>query len=97
MPHARCAKVEEFFDDVAAASGDLPTYRGELNTVFEGCYTSHGDVKKLNRQGENMLLSTETVGALAHLAAGFARRGGRRPDTSPRADYKSSAQTVNFH
>jgi alpha-mannosidase len=48
----------------------LPVVRGELNTVFEGCYTSHGDIKRLNRSSENSLLTAETAATLATLLTG---------------------------
>ena len=45
----------------------LPVVRTELNPIFEGCYTTHSDIKRANRQCENLLLDMETIAALAHL------------------------------
>lgn len=33
----------------------LSVYRGELNAVFAGCYTSQGRIKQLNRDCETLL------------------------------------------
>ncbi|MCL6091381.1 MAG: hypothetical protein M1435_00290, partial [Actinobacteria bacterium] len=43
----------------------LPLHKGESTTVFEGCYTSHSDAKRRNRDGENLLQSAETLATVA--------------------------------
>ncbi len=71
-PSAAAAFYEAALDDLDAGPGrdSLPVVRGELNTVFEGCYTSHGDIKRLNRDAENALLTAETLATLAKLSTG---------------------------
>jgi len=54
-----------FFETLLAQKKDWPVIRNELNTVFEGCYTSHGDIKKMNRVSENLLPTAEMFSALA--------------------------------
>jgi alpha-mannosidase len=76
MPRTAPSTATEFFEasladlDAGAGRGSLPVVRGELNTVFEGCYTSHGDIKRLNRDAENALLSAETLATLDTILTG---------------------------
>ena len=61
-----------FYEAAEAEKPELPLVHGELNTVFEGCYTSHANIKRLNRECENRLLSAETAAGLAGMLAGGA-------------------------
>ncbi|MHB1357843.1 MAG: glycoside hydrolase family 38 N-terminal domain-containing protein, partial [Anaerolineae bacterium] len=65
LPQAVMSDSIGFYDHARTAASDLPVIQGELNTTFEGCYTSHGDIKKLNRQAENGLLTAEALAAVA--------------------------------
>ena len=65
LPHASCSTMQAYADAVVASAGDLPVHRGELNAIFEGCYTTHADTKRYNRDGENRLLTAEALAALA--------------------------------
>ncbi len=73
LPRAQPSGATPFYQAVQAEVADdparLPVVRGELNTVFEGCYTSHADIKRLNRRWENSLLTAEATATLAHLLA----------------------------
>jgi alpha-mannosidase len=69
-PSATVAFYEHALADVANNPSPFPVIRGELNTVFEGCYTSHADIKRLNREWENGLVTAEAVATLAKLLAG---------------------------
>ena len=52
-PSATVPFYEQALADVAGGPSPFPVVRGELNTVFEGCYTSHADIKRLeSRAGE---------------------------------------------
>lgn len=64
-PKVKFDTAQGFFDSVLAQKTDWPVINGELNTIFEGCYTSHGDIKKMNRVSENLLPTAETFSALA--------------------------------
>jgi alpha-mannosidase len=75
MPNAQPGPAATFYQDSLSESPDLPAVTGELNTTFEGCYTSHGDIKRLNRQCENQLLSAESALALSALQASFPTPG----------------------
>jgi len=70
VPRALPSTAVAFYEKALEEAGELPVVRGEMNTVFEGCYTSHGDIKRLNRDGENSLLTAEAVATLATLQAG---------------------------
>jgi len=70
LPRARCSSTVAFYQEALAESPELPVVRGELNTVFEGCYTTHGDIKRMNRDGENGLLTAETTATLGAILAG---------------------------
>ncbi|MCE5258932.1 MAG: glycosyl hydrolase-related protein [Chloroflexi bacterium] len=70
LPKATMSDTISFYDEARTASTDLPVIHGELNTTFEGCYTSHGDIKKLNRRAESNLLSAEALASAAAIQAG---------------------------
>ncbi len=68
LPTLTCSTFTAFADAVRDEGGDPPETAGELNFIFEGCYTSHADIKEQNRRGENGLLTAETLGTLAGTA-----------------------------
>ncbi len=68
FPTLRCATVGEFADAVRAADVPLPERHGESMTVFQGCYVSHADSKRANRDGENTLVTAEALAALSGVA-----------------------------
>ncbi len=45
----------------------LITYRGEMNAVFQGCYSSHLRIKYQNRELENLLTTAEKMTTIAYL------------------------------
>ncbi|KAF8307864.1 glycoside hydrolase family 38 protein [Clavulina sp. PMI_390] len=63
--------VDDYFDDVKANTNNgatLPNWHGELYLEFHrGTYTSHGIIKKGNRQSEVLLREVELVTTLASL------------------------------
>jgi len=65
LPRVVMSDLISFYDAARASGADLPVIHGELNTTFEGCYTSHSDIKMYNRRCENALLTAETLAALA--------------------------------
>jgi alpha-mannosidase len=66
FPRLRHVPVEEFYRSVED-SPKIPVVRDELNFVFEGCYTTHSDIKLMNRRGEALLYETEVMSSLASL------------------------------
>ena len=67
LPRAQMSDLVSFYEKAERCGQALPVIRGELNTTFEGCYTTHADIKRLNRSGENSLLTAETAATLARL------------------------------
>ncbi len=65
IPTLQCGTMDAFLTEVLREGASLPVARGESDTVFEGCYTTHADIKRFNREGENLLLSAEALAALA--------------------------------
>lgn len=72
VPRATPTSSVAFYEGALAEGPNLPVVTGELNTVFEGCYTSHADIKRLNRDGENKLLTAETAASVSSLLTGQA-------------------------
>lgn len=54
------------FEAVVARRNDLPVFRGELNPIFQGTYSSRIELKEWMRVMERKLLRAEALGALAY-------------------------------
>jgi len=67
FPTLEFSTTHGYFRGIEKHKNKLPVISGELNTIFEGCYTTHSDIKKANREGESLLLSIETLSAMASL------------------------------
>jgi len=67
FPTLEFSTTHRYFRNVEKHKNKLPVITGELNTIFEGCYTTHSDIKKANREGETLLLSLEAVLAMASI------------------------------
>ncbi len=63
-PTIQMGSMEGFFDRMVQRSG-LPVFDRPLQYTFRGCYTSHSDVKRLNRKGELALATAEKWATLA--------------------------------
>lgn len=67
-PKVRFATATEFFDKLRTYDlKKIPTIQSELNPVFDGCYTTHSEVKQANRQAEAMTSAAEAIATLASL------------------------------
>ncbi len=64
-PEVRFGTTKEFYEGLLREKKAYPVVRNELNFIFTGCYTTHGDIKKMNRAMENLLPTAETFSALA--------------------------------
>jgi len=67
LPNLIFSSSQDFYDEALKEKMDYPVVKDELNPIFEGCYTTHSDIKKVNREGENLLLTAESLAALASL------------------------------
>ncbi|MDZ7318283.1 MAG: glycosyl hydrolase-related protein [candidate division KSB1 bacterium] len=65
LPKVQFGTVAGYFDKVAAENPNLPVVRDELQFIFEGCYTTHADIKLRNRQCENLFPVLEMFSVLA--------------------------------
>jgi alpha-mannosidase len=77
FPHVKLSKLDDFFATAERDARDLPVVDGELNFVFEGCYTSQSRIKAGNRASENALVEAEAFAVIAERAAelSYPRRG----------------------
>jgi alpha-mannosidase len=67
-PSIKFGGIQDFLDNMLEQNpSDYPVHKGEMNFVFEGCYTSHADIKKYNRLCENRLYDTEALNTFANL------------------------------
>ncbi len=68
MPRIVFSTAHRFFDALDRDKMHrLPRITGELNPIFDGCYTSHANLKYLMRACENRLMELEVADALAQL------------------------------
>ena len=72
FPELKFDKAENFYKEVLKQGKKLPSINDELNFVFEGCYTTHGDIKLMNRKIENLLPAAEIFSSIANVAIGLA-------------------------
>ncbi len=59
------SSVDKFFDLVESQKLELSEVVGEMQPHAIGCYSAHSEIKKLNRQAENVLLRAEKFCVLA--------------------------------
>lgn len=64
-PKVEFSTAQKFFESLQPERLKLPVISQDLNTVFEGCYTSHAEIKRLNRDAEAETTSAETIAAVA--------------------------------
>jgi alpha-mannosidase len=67
LPEVRLVTAGQFFKQIAADPNvsALPVLTGDLQYVFEGCYSVHADIKTAIRQSENRLYTAEALSTLA--------------------------------
>lgn len=65
FPAIRFGTIHSFFEKLEADRANFPVVDTELNYVFTGCYTSQARTKQANRVGEERLMASETLDAMA--------------------------------
>ena len=65
VPQIKFSTTEKYYAEIEAGNYDLPERSGEMNFVFDGCYTTHADVKRQNRLCEEGLIAVEKLYAIA--------------------------------
>lgn len=69
LPASGCSTLAAYTKKLLESGVALPVQRGESSMIFEGCYTTHADIKRYNRHGENLLGTADTLAALAGISA----------------------------
>jgi alpha-mannosidase len=62
--------VPSDFETVVAGRKNLKVFRGELNPIFQGTYSSRIEIKQEMRDIERLLITAETLGVLAERIGG---------------------------
>jgi len=92
MPSLVFSTMSGFFSSLTAKKHRrIPLVRTELNPVFEGCYTTHSDIKRANAVCQSSLLSLEAFAAAANCA------GVRRTRTQRLAELWKPVLFNQFH
>lgn len=86
-PAVRFTTADEFFKKASEEMEGRPVHRGEMQFIFEGCYTNVAGIKEGNRNSENALYSAEFFNTLRWL------NGDRYPDS----EFSDLWQTVTFN
>ena len=62
LPAACCSTLARYTQKLLEAGTALPVQRGESSTIFEGCYTTHADIKRYNRHRRKHALHRRHAG-----------------------------------
>ena len=89
MPDIKFGRYIDFFEYMDTL--ELPVVTGELNCIFNGCYTSQSRIKKANRAAEAALGEAELINAAAMLC------GVRGYDNKAFADAWENVLFNHFH
>ena len=67
LPKIVFSSAQSFFKEVEPQLNGLsiPVVKDELNTTFDGCYTTHSDMKRYNRLCERLLVDAEKFCAIS--------------------------------
>ena len=71
FPKVKFSTTDEFYSAIEAQIDnlDVPVVEGDINHIFEGCYTSQANVKFANRVSELELPSAETLAVIGEAVA----------------------------
>jgi len=61
----------KYFTDLLKENPKLEIFKGELNPVFQGCYSNRIEIKQKNRFLENKILTLEKISILTSLFSNF--------------------------
>jgi alpha-mannosidase len=86
-PSVRFTAAGDFFRKASKEMDGRPVHRGEMQFIFEGCYTTVSDIKEGNRNNENMLFAGEYLNTLRWLSG----------DEYPAESYHHLWTTVTFN
>jgi alpha-mannosidase len=86
-PAVKFTTAGDFFKKSSKEMEGRPTHRGEMQFIFEGCYTTVADIKEGNRNCENALYSGEFFNTLRWLNS----------DKYPAEELRDLWRTVTFN
>lgn len=86
FPAVKFTTAGDFFKKSSKEMDGRPTHRGEMQFIFEGCYTTVADIKAGNRNSENALYAGEFFNTLRWLNG----------DAYPAAELHDLWKTVTF-
>ncbi len=87
FPSVKFASVETFFRNTEKMPVRLPVHRGEMQYIFEGCYTSVAEIKENTRKSEQSLYAAEFLSTLRWMEGA----------TYPAGELKNLWETVAFN
>jgi len=65
FPRFTLSTYKEFFEAVEKEQDKLPVYRGEINFIFDGCFSSQSRNKLANKDAEHLLYKAELYSVMA--------------------------------
>ena len=86
-PAVKFTTAADFFKKASKEMAGRPTHRGEMQFIFEGCYTTVAGIKEGNRNSENALYASEFFNTLRWLNG----------DKYPASEFHDLWQTVTFN
>ena len=86
-PAVKFTTAGDFFHKISKEMDGRPTHSGEMQFIFEGCYSNVSDIKEGNRNCENSLYSSEYFNTLRWLNG----------DKYPAAELRDLWTTVTFN
>jgi alpha-mannosidase len=86
-PSVKFSTAGDFFKKASEEMDGRPTHRGEMQFIFEGCYTTVADIKAGNRNNENMIFAGEFLNTLRWL----------NNDKYPAESFRDLWTTVTFN
>lgn len=67
FPSIQFSSAEDFFKDASLNKDKYPVHKGEMQFIFEGCYSSVSGIKEGNRNSEARLFESEILNSLNHI------------------------------
>ncbi len=71
LPELFLSSTQTFYEEVEKEIEKkglaMPIINGELQFTFDGCYTTHSDIKRYNRLCESLLIDAEKLGIIANV------------------------------
>ena len=86
-PSVKFTTAGRFFRQAAKEMDGRPTHKGEMQFIFEGCYTNVAGIKEGNRNSENALFASEFFNTMRWLNG----------DTYPADEFTDLWKTVTFN